>query len=81
MIGLLSAVGLLALWAILVGIETMPWPPKHGGLYSDDPEYLRAVVRESNAYLATHGTASVKIRRQVAGMAVAAQQKLGGLVR
>lgn len=81
MFSLFSVLGLLALWAILVGIELFPWPPRHGGLYSDNPEYLRAVVRESNEYLATHVTAPAQVRRTVAAMAQAAQQRLGGMAR
>ena len=81
MTALLSILGLLALWAILANLERLPWPPQHSGLYSSDPDYLAAVVRESQNYLAMHTNMVPQIRVHVAAMGQAAQQRLGGMTR
>lgn len=81
MVTALSILGLLALWAILAVIETLPWPPQNSGLYSHDPDYLRAVQRDTAAYLATHRNVSDTVRSTVTAMAQAAQQRLGGVSR
>ena len=71
---------LLALWALLAAIECAPWPPnRHDGLYSNNPEYLAAVQRDTASYLVTHTNVSAQIRRTVEAMSQAAQQRLQGV--
>lgn len=82
MIALLSILTLLALWSLLAAIECIPWPlQRHSPIYSNDPDYLAAVVRESQNYLAAHVNASATVRSSVEAMGRAARQRLEGMTR
>lgn len=82
MLSIASILILLALWALLAAIECIPWPPqRHTSLYSNNPEYLAAVQRDTAAYLVTHKTVSDSVRQSVTAMGAVATQRLRGLAR
>lgn len=80
MIALLSVISLLLLWILLATIEQIAWPlSRNTGLYSNDPDYLVAVQRDTAAYLATHTNVGATVRSSVEVMGRAAQQRLQGV--